>query len=96
LATAEAPPSRFGSNFRFVEIDGFDELFVDLNRELTGLQRFTSPNMETAPRQFDDEPVMSATWADVDTDLARTTLEKAAAAEGSEEVDWAVISTPRC
>lgn len=72
----EALAQRLGTNFCFVEIDGFDELFVDLNRELIGVQRFSSPNFATVARQFDDEPVMSATWADVDTDLALTTLRK--------------------
>jgi len=72
----EALAQRLGSNFRYVEIDGFDELFVDLNRELTDVQRFTTQDVATTARQFDDEPVMGATWAEVDTDLALTTLRK--------------------
>ncbi len=72
----QALEQRLGTNLRLVEIDGFDELFVDLNRELTGVQRFSLPDATTLKRQFDDEPVMAATWADVDADLALTTLRK--------------------
>ena len=64
---------RLGPNFRFLEIDGFDELLVDLNRELVGIQRF-APADAHAPKQFDDQLVAQATWADIDGDLALTTL----------------------
>lgn len=70
----EALAQRLGSNFRYLEIDGFDELFVDLNIELAGIQRFASADAPMPARQFDDEPGLNATWADVDTDLALTTL----------------------
>jgi hypothetical protein len=70
----EALAKRLGGNFQYVEIDGFDELFCDLNRELAGVQRFTPIEALTSPKQFDDQPVLEATWADVDTDLALTTL----------------------
>ncbi|MFG3592164.1 SIR2 family protein [Bradyrhizobium sp. RDI18] len=70
----EALAQRLGSNFRYLEIDGFDELFVDLNTELAGIQRFASADAPMPTLQFDDEPVLNATWADVDTDLALTTL----------------------
>ena len=64
---------RLGPNFRCLEIDGFDELAVDLNRELAGVQRF-APADAHAPKQFDDQPVVHATWADIDGDLALTTF----------------------
>ncbi|WP_296711329.1 SIR2 family protein [Rhodoblastus sp.] len=70
----EALAIRLGSNFQFVEIDSFDELFCDFNRELAGVQRFGSVEALQPPKQFDDEPILDATWADVDTDLALTTL----------------------
>jgi len=69
----EALSQRLGGNFRFLEIDGFDELLTDLNRELAGVQRFAPPS-DTSARQFDDEPVEDATWADIDGDLALATL----------------------
>jgi SIR2-like domain len=75
-ANVEALAQRLGSNFRSIEIDGFDELFNDLDRELAGVQRFSKQEVEAPLRQFDDEPVVAATWADVDNDLALTTLRK--------------------
>jgi hypothetical protein len=70
----EAPAQRLGPNFQFLEIDGFDELMGDLNRELAGVQRFAPLSVEVVAPQFDDHPVMDATWADVNADLALTTL----------------------
>ncbi len=64
---------RVGSNFQFLEIDGFDELLADLNMELSGVQRFASAVTSEA-KQFDDQPVMDASWGDVDADLALATL----------------------
>ena len=64
---------RLGGNFQYLDIDGFDELLCDLNRNLAGVQRFAPQLIET-PAQFDDQPVAEATWADVDGDLALTTL----------------------
>lgn len=69
----EALAARLGSNFKVLEIEGFDELFVSLNRELAGVQRFAPPSAE-AVRRYDDLPVKGATWADVDFDLALMTL----------------------
>jgi hypothetical protein len=70
----DALAQRLGQNFQYLEIDGFDELFCDLNRELAGVQRFAPLATQALPEQFDDQPVAKATWADVDTDLALTTL----------------------
>jgi SIR2-like domain len=70
----EALAQRLGRNFQYLEIDGFDELFGDLNRELAGMQRFASLAVETPAKQFDDQPIVEATWADIDADLALTTL----------------------
>ena len=70
----EALAERLGPNFQYLEIEGFDELFIDLNRELAGVQRFAALNAPTLANQFDDEAVEGATWADVDSDLALTTL----------------------
>jgi SIR2-like domain len=36
----EALAQRLGKNFQYLDIDGFDELLSDLNRELAGVQRF--------------------------------------------------------
>src|SRR5713101_1246412 len=39
----EVLAQRLGKNFQYLEIDGFDELLTDLNRELAGIQRFAPP-----------------------------------------------------
>jgi hypothetical protein len=65
---------RLGPNFRYLEIDGFDELLTDLNRDLAGVQRFAPLPSDKESKQFDDQPVADATWADIDGDLALTTL----------------------
>jgi SIR2-like protein len=69
----EALAQRLGQNFQYLDIDGFDELLTDLNRELAGVQRFAPPGEKDA-KQFDDQPVAEASWADIDADLALTTL----------------------
>jgi hypothetical protein len=73
-SNVEALAERLGSNFQYLVIDGFDELMGDLNRELAGVQRFAPLTVGAGPAQFDDQPVMEATWADVNADLALTTL----------------------
>ena len=70
----EALAERLGKNFQYLEIDGFDELLTDLNRELAGIQRFAPLQSGAVIRQFDDQPVTEATWGDIDADLALTTL----------------------
>ncbi len=70
----EALATRLGSNFQYLDIDGFDELLTDLNRELAGVQRFAPPPGDRDIKQFDDQPVPGASWGDIDADLALTTL----------------------
>lgn len=66
----EALQKRLGGNFKLCDIDGFDELFADLDRELAGQQRnLGSPVVNAAPN-FDDLPMEGATLADLDLDLA--------------------------
>jgi hypothetical protein len=67
---------RLGPNFQYLEIESFDALFRDLNRELAGVQRFAPPLDENAQKQFDDQIVEDATWADVNADLALTSLKQ--------------------
>jgi hypothetical protein len=73
-ANVEALAKRLGKNFQYLEIDGFDELLTDLNRELAGIQRFAPLPDDKDVKQFDDQPVLEATWGDIDADLALTTL----------------------
>jgi hypothetical protein len=70
----EALAQRLGKNFQYLEIDGFDELLTDLNRELAGVQRFAPLPSDKDGRQFDDQAVSEASWGDIDADLALTTL----------------------
>jgi hypothetical protein len=69
---------RLGSNFRLLNIEGFDELFADLSRELAGQDRYqgTVPGTATPPesRAFDERVVPSATLDDLDLDLALSVL----------------------
>lgn len=74
----EALARRVGSNFRLITIDGFDELFATLNRELMGhdrLQRTASSNIDRA-RAFDESVVATASLQDLDLDLALSTLRR--------------------
>ena len=70
----EALAERLGKNFQYLEIDGFDELLTDLNRELAGIQRFAPLPSDKDGKQFDDQAVAEASWGDIDADLALTTL----------------------
>ena len=72
----EALAHRLGKNFQYLEIDGFDELLTDLNRELAGVQRFAPLPSDKDGRQFDDQTVAEANWGDIDADLALTTLRR--------------------
>lgn len=72
----EALARRLGSNFEPLEIDGFDQLLSDVNKELAGIQRFIEPSTNSADPQFDDQVVDGATWGDIDSDIALATLQK--------------------
>jgi hypothetical protein len=74
--SVDALAQRLGKNFQYLEIDGFDELLVDLNRELAGLQRFASVPSEKNIKRFDDQPVRDSNWGDINADLALTTLRR--------------------
>jgi hypothetical protein len=69
---------RLGSNFKFLEIEGFDEALIEVAKQLVGRDRFTgthsgSPN--TAARaSFDERVAAGATFDDLDLDLALSTL----------------------
>ncbi len=62
--------NRLGGNFRLLEIDGFDELFADLDAELSRQQRTLGPPVADDKPDFDDVPVPGGTVADLDLDLA--------------------------
>lgn len=72
----EALARRLGKNFQYLEIDGFDELLTDLNLELAGVQRFAHLPSDKDVKQFDDQPVVEASWGDIDADLALSTLQQ--------------------
>ncbi|QBK29777.1 SIR2 family protein [Roseitalea porphyridii] len=67
---------RLGPNFQRLEINGFDEAMSDLNVELAGVQRFVTTPAGTQDVRFDDQLCDGATWADIDADLALSTLKK--------------------
>ncbi len=69
---------RLGSNFRLLEIEGFDELFADLARELTGQDRYSGAGASVSvaghSQAFDERTVASASLDDLDLDLALQVL----------------------
>lgn len=68
---------RLGSNFRLLRIDGFDELFADLAKELTGYDRYSPAGAAAAVDgvpAFDERVVPQASLEDLDLDLALTVL----------------------
>jgi len=64
---------RLGGNFQLCPIDGFDELFVDLDQALARQQRHLGAPASDAKPDHDDLPVENATLADLDLDLALIT-----------------------
>jgi SIR2-like domain len=64
---------RLGSNFKLCEIDGFDELFGDLDKNLARQQRSLGAPAAAESRDFDDQSMEGATLADLDLDLALRT-----------------------
>ncbi|WP_170162633.1 hypothetical protein [Methylocystis hirsuta] len=66
----EALQDRLSSNFKLCDIDGFDELFADLDKELARQQRNLGAPIADAMPDFDDRPMEGATLADLDLDLA--------------------------
>jgi hypothetical protein len=76
--SVEALGRRLGSNFRLLEIEGFDELFADLSRELAGQDRYPRAGDSVAVagnnQAFDERVVASAALDDLDLDLALQVL----------------------
>lgn len=76
-------------NFKLLEIDGFDELFDDLNRTLKNEDRYlhaqrAGVTQTAAP--FDSAPVRNATTADLDEDLMVAVLKEYCKKLGRPEV----------
>src|SRR5262245_13642462 len=65
--------NRLGGNFRLCPIDGFDELFADLDRALARQQRYLGAPAADAEPDYDDRLVDGATLSDLDLDLALMT-----------------------
>jgi len=67
-----------GPNFQFLRIDGFDEVFDDLEKDLAGHDRFAVRGSGASSAQelaaFDERPVPEATIDDLDLDLALSVL----------------------
>lgn len=74
----EAFARRLGTNFRQIRIDGFDELFADLSKELAGYDRYAAAGVagRALPdvRAFDERVTPLATLDDLDLDLALSIL----------------------
>jgi len=69
---------KVGSNFFLVEIDGFDELLTDLDKELEDLSWYTGPTTTPPPlaldHRFDLQVLDDVTLQDLDHDLIQSTF----------------------
>lgn len=69
---------RLGTNFRLLRIDGFDELFADLSKELAGHDRYAAAGGGGRTlhdvQAFDERVALQATLEDLDLDLALSIL----------------------
>jgi hypothetical protein len=74
----EAFQRRLGSNFRLLRIDGFDELFADLSKELAGHDRHATVRNGGRTlydvQAFDERVTPQGTLEDLDLDLALSVL----------------------
>ena len=74
----EAFQRRLGSNFRLLRIDGFDELFAELSKELAGHDRYATTGAGGRTlhdiQAFDERVTPQATLDDLDLDLALSIL----------------------
>jgi len=69
---------RLGSNFRLLRIDGFDELFSNLSKELVGQDRYAAAGAAGRSPQgsqaYDERIMENASIDDLDMDLALSIL----------------------
>jgi len=68
---------RLGSNFQLLYIDGFDEALEAVAKGLVGKDRYAQSSITQAaslPQAFDERVIPNASIADLDMDLALTTL----------------------
>jgi hypothetical protein len=84
---------RLGGNFRLCIIDGFDELFGDLDQALARQQRNLGAPLADAKPDYDDLPVENATLADLDLDLALVTARQYSKKLGLSEPTAATLKT---
>lgn len=74
----EALARRIGSNFRLLQIEGFDELFHELSKELAGQDRYSGltdrERLIQEIRSFDEQIVRDAGMGDLDLDLALSVM----------------------
>ncbi len=74
----EAFARRLGTNFRLLRIDGFDELFADLSKDLAGHDRYAAAGAAGRTQHeiqaFDERVTEQATVEDLDLDLALSIL----------------------
>lgn len=76
----ESLARRLGSNFRLCRIEGFDEVFNELSKELAGQDRYDPAGMISPRRRdgcgFDEMVVETASLEDLDLDLAHSVLKE--------------------
>jgi hypothetical protein len=75
--SVEAFARRLSTNFRLLRTDGFDELLLDLSKELAGYDRYIATKVDSAvpgSQAFDERVVDDACIDDLDVDLALSIL----------------------
>jgi hypothetical protein len=73
----EALRRSVGTNFKVLEIEGFDELFAELSEELADEDTYgntLSTERTSRPLAFDDREVLGASYDDLDHDLTLTVM----------------------
>ncbi len=85
--------NRLGGNFRLCTINGFDELFADLDHALARQQRHLGAPPAEAKPDYDDLPIETATLADLNLDLALMTARQYAKKLGLAEPAAATLKT---
>lgn len=89
-ANVYALHEKVGSNLQIVRIEGFDELFVDINRQLKGQslnpKDVVSPIVSSSKRTYDSEPLWDKSLDDLDQVSLKARLKEHQRRVGNSEI----------
>ncbi len=97
----EALRRRLGTNFRLLQIEGFDELFAELSKELSDEDRYVhgrpaASSCSARDQSFDERIVSQVSIADLDMDLALSVLRQYCEKLGRAAVTRDTLSALMC